>query len=612
MHKFLMIFIALILSVSEQLLAQEDTIRIAWLSDTHFNSFANAEEDLLNAVNEINNSNNIDFIIISGDIVEFGETDEFRRYKEIISHFNKPYKLVTGNHDVNWSENGCTAFESFFGNTHFTYDFKGYRFIGIGAGPMLRMGAPCYPFEEIKWLKSTVDTTEISKPIIFISHYPMDEIITNSDDVIKILKTKDIELILSGHEHKNAMRSFYGIPGLVGRSILRRKSPSGGYNIISITNKSVSVSEKIIGGDLHKPFALIKLKRYDTATDSCKTDISYSINSKYSNINEIWRIEERSDITAQGTLRNNLYIYNTVSGFCVAVNAKDGKELWRFKTGNKIHSSPYITARHTYISSGDGYIYALNNKNGQLKWKRQTHYPIVASPYVENNILYIGSSNGNFYAINTKNGNIIWLANFLQGFVEARAAVDKNNIYIGTWGAKFYAINKLTGKAVWTFDTGKGRYFSPGACWPVIIGNHIWIQSSDYYLRAFNKTGDIAFETNTPKGRESIGISKDKKVIYVQGIGKNITAIDTHTFKTIWETNMPYKENYIPTRIVSGSSNLYIGSALGVVYAIGNNGSGIKWEHKISNSAITSFCTTNDGGLIIMTMDGKIVKLMSK
>ncbi len=38
--------------------------------------------------------------------------------------------------------------------------------------------------------------------------------------------------------------------------------------------------------------------------------------------------------------------------------------------------------------------------------------------------------------------------------------------YIGTWGAMFYAIDRRSGEKIWEFDTKRGRYFSPGACWP--------------------------------------------------------------------------------------------------------------------------------------------------
>lgn len=72
----------------------------------------------------------VDFTILSGDVTEFGDTKEFLLLQEILEGFRKPYLLLPGNHDVNWSENGCTMFNKIFQASHFCYDWQGVRFIG--------------------------------------------------------------------------------------------------------------------------------------------------------------------------------------------------------------------------------------------------------------------------------------------------------------------------------------------------------------------------------------------------------------------------------------------------------------------------------------------------
>ena len=138
-------------------------ITFAWLSDVHLNSFAYAEDDLRQAIEDINAMPGVQFVILSGDLTEFGDTEEFRFMRDILQNFNKPYLLVTGNHDVNWSENGCTAFVDFLGAPHFCYDCQGVRFIGCGAGPALRMGPPQIPREEVVWLDSVVANAGIHR-----------------------------------------------------------------------------------------------------------------------------------------------------------------------------------------------------------------------------------------------------------------------------------------------------------------------------------------------------------------------------------------------------------------------------------------------------------------
>ena len=236
------------------------------------------------------------------------------------------------------------------------------------------------------------------------------------------------------------------------------------------------------------------------------TGPDYSVNLRYPEIEESWSRKEISDIASQGDSKGNIYLYTNTAGILHAVNAKSGKELWSFQTGNKIFSAPFVTEGKVITTSCDGYVYALRLNNGKLIWKYDTGYPIVASPVAADGFVYIGSSNGKFLCLDLESGEQVWESAGLQGYIEARPAMDRSNIYIGTWGAKFYAIRRSDGKKVWEFDTGKGRYFSPGACWPEVIGSRVLVLSSDNFLRSFNPAdGNIAWASDEAGQSDYVG-----------------------------------------------------------------------------------------------------------
>lgn len=613
MFKRLFSFILFSLWLCCGLSAQHKAFTFAWLTDTHYDSWEYAAGDLRQAVADINVNDSVDFVVISGDLVEFGETVEYQGYKSIVDGFTKPCLIIPGNHDVGWSENGGTAVAKFFG-THLVYDYGGYRFIGMGVGPFMRMGPPCFSRSEIEWLRQVIDTTDTHRPIIFVNHYPMDEEITNNHEVMEILKKRNIQLEICGHEHVSASRSFEGIPVVVSRTMLRSKGENiGAYQLVTIADGKAMFRERSIRTKTLPAWTTICLRDYDAAHDTFrgKSKVSYSVNGQYPQIKEVWRINEPSDISAQGAIDGNFYAYTTINGDAVAVNALNGHAYWRYHTKGMIHSAPFITKGKVFVTSCDSCIYALYRSNGRLAWKVNTHYPIVACPLVVGNVLYIGSSNGKFYAFDANSGRNLWTTTGLVGFMESRPCADATNVYTGTWGAKFYAFNRKTGAKAWEFDTGRGRYFTPGACWPIVVGKNILMQSTDYFMRAFSADGKVLWQTDKPKGREAIAITPDKSTLFVQGVGRNITAFDITRpdFPQRWETTMPYRENDLPTRPVVWGKSLCIGYGFGVVYGIATDGSGLQWQHKISNSSVTSFCTTADGALIVMTMDGKIVRL---
>lgn len=592
----------------------------AWLSDVHLNSFAYAEDDLRQSIEDINANAAVDFTILSGDVTEFGDTKEFYLLQDILKNFRKPYFLLPGNHDVNWSENGCTMFDKIFRASHFCHDWQGVRFIGCGAGPSLRMGPPHIPREEILWLDSIVRATPPQQPIVFINHFPINRDLSNWYEVVDILKTRNIKAVLGGHLHTNRAYDAEGIPAVIGRSSLRRKDPIGGYNLVTLRGDSLEFRERIIKTETLPAWNTIHMLPLKEKNDTVYFRPDYAINREYPAVREVWKLNDVTDVASQGSIDGNLYIYTNTAGVVHALDAGSGKTLWTYTTGNKIFSAPYITSKQVIVSSCDGFIYALDRKKGTVSWKYNTGYPIVACPLVTDETVYIGSSNGKFYSLKLTDGTLNWTADGLQGYIESRPAADKDRVYTGTWGAMFYAIDRKTGKKVWEFDTKRGRYFSPGACWPTVLpyanqkgkGEQVIVLSSDYFIRAFRPdSGELLWASDEAKGRESLGFSPDGKTMYVKGIRNNITAADISQGKytTLWNTTMPYESNFIPTRMETTDRLVFIPTEFGVLHAVRTDGSGIAWSHKISHSAITSLNNAGRGKVIAMTMDGTVMCL---
>lgn len=600
----------------------------AWLSDVHLNSFAYAEDDLRQSIEDINANPAVDFAILSGDVTEFGDTKEFLLLQEILKNFRKPYLLLPGNHDVNWSENGCTMFNKIFKASHFCYDWQGVRFIGCGAGPSLRMGPPHIPREEILWLDSIVRATPREQPIIFVNHFPLNQDLSNWYEVTDILKTRNVLVALAGHLHVNRAYDAEGIPAVIGRSSLRRKDPIGGYNLVTVGKDSITFCERIIKTETRPAWNVVRLHAATVASPGIageKKDTVYfrpdfSINNTYPAVREVWQQKDVTDVASQGSIDGELYIYTNTAGMVHALNARNGETVWTYATGNKVFSAPFITSRLVVVTSCDGFVYALDKKDGSVRWRYDTGYPIVACPAVAGGNVYVGSSNGKFYSIRFADGTPDWIADGLDGYIESRPAIDGRRAYIGTWGAMFYAIDRRTGEKVWKFDTGRGRYFSPGACWPVVLpyrkdgksSEQVIVLSSDYFVRAFNpEDRKILWASDEAKGRESLGFSPDGKTMYIKGIKNNITAVDVSkgSYTPLWNTLMPYESNFIPTRMETTEEYVFIPTEFGVVHAVRTDGSGIAWSHKVSHSAVTSLKNAGDHRLIVMTMDGTVTCL---
>jgi hypothetical protein len=108
-------------------------IKFAYLADIHVSEGTTNIADLEASVNDINKQEDIDFVIFAGDITEFGSDREISIAAEVIGRLNKPYIVLSGNHDSKWSESGCNTFAKVFGYEFFRLDIGDFVFLGCNS-----------------------------------------------------------------------------------------------------------------------------------------------------------------------------------------------------------------------------------------------------------------------------------------------------------------------------------------------------------------------------------------------------------------------------------------------------------------------------------------------
>lgn len=611
---FLFLSFCLSLSLSVAQTPAERPIRFAFVTDTHVGAPVTAAEDLQRTVADLNNMTDIDFVVFTGDVTDYGSDEEFRQAKQIIDGLNKKWYIFPGNHDTKWSENGCNSFRKFFGAERFSFSFGKYRFIGCGSGPNMRMSPGLVAREDVLWLRSEVAQLKVTnQPVIFMNHYPLDESLANWYLMIDELKKTNIQAAMCGHGHANRAMDYEGIPGTMGRSNLRAKDAVGGYNLVTIQNDIMTFEERTPGGETKPVWRTIPLRDHRFANET-KTypRPDFQANTTYSNVKAVWEKQDSSDVGAGITEAKGLCIYPNTQGYIVALSAKTGDTVWKFATGGKVYSTPAIDGNHVVVASTDGVVYCLNRKSGTLIWKQETGKPIVASPLIDGKRVFIGSSEGKFRALSLKDGSPLWAFGGINGFIESVPVADKHNVYIGSWGSSLYALNKATGDLVWTWTNNKLRNFSPAACVPVLVNNRLFIQTPDRTVTAIDaQTGREIWKTSEHKGFESIGVSADKALIYVKCMQDSVWAIPTASMdgKGSWFVNCRYGYEISPSPVAELDNFLYVPTDDGAVYAIDKPTKQVAWVHKLSNAMVNRIWPLGKRELLVTTMDGKIARL---
>lgn len=636
-HKKLLYFMLTVASLfcavsfsfaQQQVVSGAPHFSFAFLSDLHISEGANAIDDLNACISDINDNSQIKFVIFAGDITDFGSDNELKLAKSLIEKLNKPYYIVAGNHDAKWSESGCNTFAKVFGYERFNFEFDGIKFIGTNCGPNMRMAPALLPRESMVWLDSLVKVTDSSKPLFFVNHYPMDTSMLNYFQVLDKLKKMNTQLILNGHWHQNRAMDYEGVPGAIGRSSLRNGQEGAGYNIITVDGSTVTFRERIapqvqmvngekviVKGKTKSAWHTLRMSRGVPFPDNVKyPHPDFSINSKYPDIKEIWRVEDKSDIGCGAVLAGDKVIYANTSGYVYALDYRTGERKWSFRAGGKIFSSPDVSGNNVVFGCTDGIIYSLDLRTGKLLWRFQCEKSVLGSPVIRNGKVFIGASDNRFRAIDLKSGRLLWNYDQVKGFIEARPYVDSKQIVVGDWANTLYSFDPSDGRLQWTWTNKGSRMLSPAAVWPVKANGKIFFVTPERMTYAIGaETGWLFWKAKG--GRESVGLSPDEKQLYVKTMKDTVIAFNTQKNipEKVWAVDAGFGYEIAPTPITSvggvGKENkglLFVPTDKGNIIALNCADGSVAWKHRTGFALVNDILPVGNNKLIVTTMDGVV------
>jgi outer membrane protein assembly factor BamB/predicted phosphodiesterase len=520
------IFFILLLLFTQTHLSQS-SFRFAWLSDIHI-GYPTAAEDLKISVNDINAFDDIEFTIISGDITAIGSLEELSLAKEILDKLKMPYYIIPGNHDCKWSESGSTDFIKFWGDDRFVFEYDKYLFIGLHQGPRMRMADGFWAPEDLRWLDSVLfSLPDSNNPLIFVTHYPLDEGIANWYEVLDRLKNFNTQIVLVGHGHRNRIYDFESIPGVMGRSNLRTSDQPSGFTIAEVKNDTMYFYEKNQTHDSKYWNQVPLLQRnYEMFVEE-QLRPDFSINYKYPDVKEIWSFNTGFTIGSSASLYKDNIIAGDASGKIYSLKIDDGTVNWTFQTNGPIYSTPAVSNNSVLFGSSDSSIYSLNASDGSLIWNYKTNAAILGSPVIEENTVYIGGSDRTFRAFNLIDGTLVWQYDGLNGFIETRPIIYEDKILFGVWDEHFYCLDKHSGKLIWKWKGERnGVLYSPAVCWPVANDGAVFFAAPDRTLNAVEiNSGNTLWRTGKYQVRETIGMSTNGKTIYIRTMNDSILAL---------------------------------------------------------------------------------------
>ncbi len=212
------------------------TIKIAVSGDTQRNY-----KESQDFVALINSRKDIDFVMLNGDISDFGLLLEFNGIYKIYNKLNVPFISVIGNHDL--VANGSDVYKRMFGELNFTFYYAGIKFVCHDTNGRE------YDFNgstpNMAWLKNNLTPDAKANRLIAFSHVPP----TDGDFDPKLAapyqdllnQTPGMIASVHSHQHQSQIIRYQngsGIPFIITNAIINRA-----FTLITITNGQIVAEE---------------------------------------------------------------------------------------------------------------------------------------------------------------------------------------------------------------------------------------------------------------------------------------------------------------------------------------------------------------------------------
>ena len=238
------------------------TIKFAQVSDIHYSTvredngyklLAKTKQLLEDAISQINQEKNIDFVMLTGDVIDRPTKQSINGVMEILQTFDYPWYYVIGNHDTTTSgfltKKALTQIikennpNQQFDSTYFSFKPKmGYRVIVMdGAKNKGISSNGIIPQEQLNWLDNILSKSKNEVALIFI-HFPLlppfesphHEILNAKEFKAILNKYKMPIAIFSGHYHMTKITKY--------DNILHVSTPSlagypNSFRIVEVDNK---------------------------------------------------------------------------------------------------------------------------------------------------------------------------------------------------------------------------------------------------------------------------------------------------------------------------------------------------------------------------------------
>ncbi len=266
------------------------------------------------------------------------------------------------------------------------------------------------------------------------------------------------------------------------------------------------------------------------------------------------------------------------------------RTLWRSSVGSgsdelRVKLVPAIDAGRVYVADAGGLVVALDATNGKPVWRSATELEISGGPGVGDGLVLLGTGNAELVALDVATGAERWRTRVSSEVLSVPVAAD-GVVIVHTVDGKLFALDSSNGKQLWVYDRSVPVLTLYGNSSPVIDNGLVVAGFATGKLVALDlHSGEIQWEVSVsvPKGRSELERMVDidgdplihEGVVYVTSYQGEMAAVAEDSGVVLWRRKL---SSHVGA--AADWRNLYVTDTSGQVWAFDPQNGSALWKNK--------------------------------
>ncbi|HUV62659.1 MAG TPA: PQQ-binding-like beta-propeller repeat protein, partial [Sedimentisphaerales bacterium] len=298
----------------------------------------------------------------------------------------------------------------------------------------------------------------------------------------------------------------------------------------------------------------------------------------------LWKFKTADRVKSSPAIVDGVVFVGSSDKSVYAIDLKSGRQVWSYLTGDAVESAPCIVEGSVYVGSSDGFLYALDAQSGSLKWKYETEGQILGAANWTQSAdgrirILVGSYDNRLHCVDSANGKALWIYE-TDNYINGSPAVDDGKTVFGGCDALIHVVSLADGVKVMEIDSGS--YIAASAAFldgQVYVGNY-----DNVFIRADLATGAIVWKYAQSDSPFFSSPAVDRSVVVVGGRDKRVHCLGRDDGKVIWTFETLGEVDSSP--VICGDK-VVVGSEDGRLYLLRLSDGSRVWSYE-TGQAITS------------------------